>query len=162
MKTLGDYTSSGLMVPELEGKTAESVIGDLCSLLQREGRLSDSNAFYNAVMKRERLSSTVIAPGWALPHARLDALPQLSFALARSLHPLLWPGAAGIDLTMVFLFAIPESEAKAYLNVIAAVARLNQSPTLVDQLLGAPDGRSMLAVLEQVPVVTRTSAEAAV
>jgi len=153
LKTLAEYTSAALMVPELGAKTADLAISELCELLQREGCLSDSKPFYDAVMKRERLGSTVMARGWALPHARLEGLPQLRFALGRSSHPLLWAGADGSGVQLVFLFAIPESEAMAYLNVIAAIARLNQIPTLIDQLLRARDRQTMLTIFKQVPVV---------
>ena len=148
------------MVPELAANTADLVISDLCSLLQREGCLSDSKPFYNAVMKRERLSSTVMAGGWALPHARLEGLDQLRFALGRSSQPLLWPGADASGVQLVFLFAIPEREAMAYLNLIASLARFNQAPSLVHQLLRAADRQTMLTILEQVPVVTRALAGA--
>src|SRR6266404_5655801 len=69
LNTLADYTSPALMVPELQSKVAAGVITELCSLLERQERLSDSAALYEAVITRELLSPTTIAPGWVLPHA---------------------------------------------------------------------------------------------
>jgi mannitol/fructose-specific phosphotransferase system IIA component (Ntr-type) len=152
LKTLADYTSPALMVPELQSKVAAGVIAELCSVLQRQERLNDSATFYDAVMHRELLSTTLIAPGWALPHARLKGLRQLSFALARSSQPLVWFGESGFGPQTVFLFAVPEEEAKTYLNVIAALARLNQNTALLEQLLHAPDGKTMFGVLGQIPL----------
>ena len=154
LKSLADYTSPALMVPELQSKTAAGVIAELCSVLQRQGRLNDSAAFYEAVMRRELLSTTSFAPGWALPHARLKGLRQLSFVLARSSQPLVWSGETGFRPQTVFLFAVPEEEAKTYLNVIAAVTKLNQNTDLLEQLQHAPDGKTMFGVLEQIPLRT--------
>lgn len=153
LKTLADFTSATLMVPELHTRTATGVIAELCSMLQRQGRLSDSARFYDAVLRRELLCTTAIEPGWALPHARLKEISQLSFALARSSQPLVWLG--GLGPQTVFLFAVPEAEAKTYLNVVSAVARLTQSPALLEQLRRAPDGEAMFAVLRQVLLCQR-------
>jgi mannitol/fructose-specific phosphotransferase system IIA component (Ntr-type) len=138
------------MVPELQSRTAPDVIAELCSLLQRNERLPNSAAFYEAVMAREFLSPTSIPPAWALPHARLQGIAQLSFALARSSQPLVWFHEGGIRPQTVFLFAVPEGEARTYLSLVAAVARLNQNRVLLEQLRRAPDGKSMFKVLEQV------------
>ena len=149
-KTLADYTAPVLMVPELKAETQAAVIVELCSLLERHGRLHDRAAFVDAVMARELMSSTAISPNWALPHARLKELPQLSFALARSRQPLAWRGETRFPVRTVFLFAAPESEAKAYLNLISAVAKLSKSPALVEQLALAHDAETMFSVLQTV------------
>lgn len=153
---LADYTTPALMVPQLQSQGRAAVIVELCALLQREGRLHDLTTFSDAVMRREQLSSTSIACGWALPHARLNGLPRLTFTLARSSQPFVWSTEALCPVHTVFLFAAPEPEAKTYLNLISAVARLSQNSALVDQLRRAPDARNMFAVLQQVPVFRAT------
>jgi mannitol/fructose-specific phosphotransferase system IIA component (Ntr-type) len=155
LKTLANYTSPALLVPELKSNTATGVIAELCSLLQQQGRLSDCKEVCDAVITRELLSPTSIPPGWALPHARLKGLAQISFALARSPQPLVWFGEGGIRPQLVFLFVIPEAEAKTYLNLISALARLSQDPTLLGQLRFARDSETMFSVLEQIPLLMR-------
>ena len=157
MKSLADYTSRELMVPDLQNKAPAGVINELCTLLHRKGLIGDLAAFCGAVVNRELLNSTAIAPGWALPHARLKELTQLSFALARSLQPLVWFGGGTVRPQLVFLFAIPEAEAKAYLDLIAALSRLSREAALCEQLMRAPDSQTMFAVLEQVPWLTKGS-----
>lgn len=110
------------------------------------------DSFYDAVMARELISPTSFVPGWALPHARLRGLRQLSFTLARCPQALTWFGNPGASVQTVLLFAIPDAEAKTYLNLIASVARLTQSPELLDQLDRSRDAETMLKVLGQVPL----------
>jgi mannitol/fructose-specific phosphotransferase system IIA component (Ntr-type) len=150
LETLADYTSPELMVPELRNDTASAVIAELCSTLQQDGRLIDSATFYDAVMARELLSPTAIPPGWALPHARLKALTRLSFALAHSSKPFTWLGDSGARVQTVFLFAVPKMEAKAYLNLIAGIARLSQNAVLLEKLRRARDPKTMFDVLGEV------------
>ena len=99
----------------------------------------DLMGFYSAVMHREQLSST-------------EALPQLSLAVGRSAEPLPWFAADGTRIRMVFLCAVPESAAGAYLGLVSALARLSRSPDRVERLFQAPDSESLLAVLDEVQV----------
>ncbi len=149
-RTLADYTAPALMVPRLEGQGVAAVLGELCARLEHEGRVPNSAAFYAAVMKREQLSSTCLPMGWALPHGRLPGLGQLSFTLARIAHPFAWSAQAKSSVHTVLLFAVPEMEARTYLDLICAVARLSQSSALVERLQHAPDADSMFAVLGEV------------
>lgn len=149
---LAHYTSPGLMVPELQGLTAADTICELGEKLNAAGRLMDCGAFIKAAMAREQLSPTSCAPGWALPHARLKDLAQLSFALGRCSRPLAWIGDCTTRVKAVWLFAVPESETKAYLNLIASVARLSQNGFVLDQLMQAPDAATMCEIFEQVPL----------
>lgn len=152
MNTLAHFTNPNLIVPELDTDSAAEAVGELCSLLHREGCVNDSAAFADAVIHRERLCSTAIAPGWALPHARLSDVTELAFALARASQPLIWFGEKGIRPQIIFLFAVPEVQTKAYLTLLAAVARLNQNSSLAEEMLNAPDGNSIFRILQQVPL----------
>ncbi len=152
VKTVADYTNPLLMVPELQSTTPTAVIAELCATLERAGRLNDPAAFQSAVLARELLSPTSFSPGWALPHARFKGLAQLSFALARTRQPLVWTGDSRARVQTIFLFAVPELEARTYLSLVAALAKLSQSSDLLEQLLRAPDARAMYEVLEQIPL----------
>jgi mannitol/fructose-specific phosphotransferase system IIA component (Ntr-type) len=149
LKTLADFTTPALMVPNLENRDPQAVIREMSSVLQQTEGLSDGDAFCDAVMTRELMSPTAMSPGFALPHARLAGLSRLSFSLARSFEPLIWFGESTLRVQIVFLFAVPEEQARNYLNVISAVAKLSQNPALVRGLMHAPDARGMFEVLKR-------------
>jgi PTS system fructose-specific IIC component len=150
--TIADYSNASLVIPEAKGLTAEELIAELCEPLEKAERLNDRAAFAKAVLAREMMSPTVFPPGWALPHARLSELPQLSFGLARTTKPISWTGCPGIGVRLVWLFAVPERETKAYLNLIASIAKLSRDTPRAEQLIRAVDACGMYAILEQVPV----------
>ena len=154
VKTLADFTSPALVLSELQSKTASDVIAELCLALQRENRLVDSPGFYEAVMAREELGSTCFPPGWAVPHARLKGLAQLSFAVGRTSQPLAWFGN-GIRVHTVFLFAVPEADARTYLDLIAAVAKLNQNASLLQRLQHAHASETVFEILNEVALRNR-------
>jgi mannitol/fructose-specific phosphotransferase system IIA component (Ntr-type) len=148
--TLADFTSPGLIVPRLRGQNAPTVIQELSAALQREGRVSDMLPFYQAVLNREYLCNTVTEAGWALPHARVKGLNKPCFALGRWASPVIWMKSDRLQVNLIFLFAIPETDVPAYLNLIYGVARLSKAPRLVEQLLKASATFEIFNVLKQV------------
>jgi mannitol/fructose-specific phosphotransferase system IIA component (Ntr-type) len=145
--TLAHYTSADLVVPQLHARTGSAVVGELCAVLERHERLSNCLGLYNQVIAHENLSPTIIIPGCALPHARIQGESQLSFALGRSQERLDWFGAKGADVRLVFLFVVPESEAGLYLKVLSALAQFGRDKERVQKLLDAPDGQTMFEIL---------------
>ncbi len=149
-KTLADFTDPELLVSQLHCPTANSALIELCSLLQRKGRIDNSTAFYAAILARESLSPTCFLPGWAFPHARLKELPELCFALARTAEPVKWIGEAQALVHTIFLFAVPEHAGKAYLELVSTIARFTQNRDLCAALNRAADTAAMFHVLQQV------------
>jgi mannitol/fructose-specific phosphotransferase system IIA component (Ntr-type) len=156
LSTVAAYTEPSLMVPRVRSRDPEALTAELASALQCRGRISDVESFCHAVITHERLSSTAMSPGWALPHARLAGIPQLAFALGRTAKPLLWFG--GQPVSTVFLCAVPENEAAAYLGLISALAKLSQDPKRLLRLESAPDSRAMFEVLREIPLSGKPAA----
>jgi mannitol/fructose-specific phosphotransferase system IIA component (Ntr-type) len=144
------------MLPHLHSEDAATLTLELSLALRRHSRINDVESFFQAVIRRERLSSTAMSPGWALAHARLAGIPRLSFALGRTAEPLPWFG--GEPVSTVFVMAVPENEAAAYLRLVSALAKLSQDPWRLQRLASAPDSRTMFEVLQEVPLPGRAAA----
>jgi mannitol/fructose-specific phosphotransferase system IIA component (Ntr-type) len=148
--TLADYTSPGLIVPNLRGLDAPSVIQELSAALQRERRITDLLPFYQAALNREYLCSTVTEPGWALPHVLVKGLDKPCFALGRAAAPIAWVGNNMPRVQVVFLLAAPETDARAYMTLILGLAKLSKDSHLLDRLLEASGSLEIFDLLRQV------------
>src|SRR5436190_13083890 len=132
---LTDFTRPRLFHLALKAADATAAIRELAEAIGSEGLVPNTEAFCNAVLEREHLSSTDIEPGWAMPHARLKGLPQPWFALGRLSLPLRWSNA-GREVRLVILLAAPDPDVHGlYLKLIASLARLNKKTDLTDRLL---------------------------
>jgi mannitol/fructose-specific phosphotransferase system IIA component (Ntr-type) len=147
--TLADYTLPELILPELRLDSTAAAVAELCRALARAGRVPDGLAFYAAVMHREQICSTATPEGWALPHARIKGLAQLSFAVGKIAVPMDWMETRGQAVRLVFLCAVPEGDT-TYLRFISALARLSQDPVRRNELQGAADREAVLQVLREV------------
>jgi mannitol/fructose-specific phosphotransferase system IIA component (Ntr-type) len=141
----------------VRSSTAAGVIAELADALEQAGHLNDQSAFVNSVMTRESLSPTSFSCGLAMPHARLHNLPELSFAVGRSLPPITWMSDKTARTRVVWLFAVPELETKTYLNLISAVARFSQNAKLMELFLRCPHAEAMYSILQQVGLLRAPS-----
>src|SRR5438093_1150784 len=81
---------------ELRGANASKAIWEIVELLRDSGELREAKQFYDAVMEREKKSSTVAEGGVAFPHARTSLVDQTVLGIGRSTAGVIFPG--GEDL----------------------------------------------------------------
>lgn len=147
--TLADFTCPSLVAPELRERDAAGVISELTRRLQREGCVPDGLSFYHSALNQELLSNSASECGLALPHARMKGIRQLHFAFGRAREPISWGSKDAHPVHLVFLLAVPATDAACYLHLLASLARLGQQPALLQELLTADGAEGILTVLEK-------------
>ena len=95
-----------------------------------------ARALFNALMERERLGSTGLGEGVAVPHCRLEC-PQLMGALLSLTRPVRFDAPDGEPVDLLFTLIAPQDEPSAHLEALAAVAGVFGDPAERDWLRGA-------------------------
>jgi mannitol/fructose-specific phosphotransferase system IIA component (Ntr-type) len=150
--SLADYTRPALIVPRLrEGDTA-GIVSELSQVLHREGAVPDVLPFYQAALNQELLTSSALDCGLAFPHARLSGVKRLQFALGRTLEPIVWGAKSSWPAQLIFLLAVPATDAAGYLQLLASLARLGQQPEVLAQLRAAENAEAILTVLGNIRI----------
>ncbi|HEV2391321.1 MAG TPA: PTS sugar transporter subunit IIA [Verrucomicrobiae bacterium] len=150
--TLEDFTRPGLIIPQLRQRDTAGVISELSQALQQQGCVPDLLPFYHAALNQELLASSALACGMAFPHARLGGVKQLQFALGRTSQPMAWGAKGPWGVQLIFLLAVPATDAACYLHLLASLARLGQQPKWLAELRAAPDIAGIRAVLQKIKV----------
>ena len=148
--TLADFTRPGLIVPHLRSRDATSAIHELSLAMQREGCVPDWLPFYHEALNREFLLSTDMEAGMAFPHARLAGLKDLAFAFGRSDEPFAWGPQLTHPVRMVFLLAVPATDAEQYLPLVSGLARLSSNNPLLEKIRSAANGAEIIAAFRQI------------
>jgi mannitol/fructose-specific phosphotransferase system IIA component (Ntr-type) len=148
--TLADYTRPGLIVPRLQESDTPGIISELSQALQRQGFVPDVLPFYHAALNQELLTHSALACGIAFPHARLGGVKQLQFAFGRAAQPVAWGSKGSARVQLVFLLAVPATDAASYLHLLSSLARLGQQNDCLAELRTAEDAETILAVLEKI------------
>ena len=143
-----DILSQSCIKADLKGKTRKEVIVELVELLQKSGAVKDKAKVVEAVMEREKLMSTGIGNGVAIPHAKTNACVKLCAALGRSTG-VPFDALDEKPVRMVFLLVTPEAETGPHISALARISRLLKHKVFKDSLLAAKDEAQIYRIIEE-------------
>lgn len=139
MKIL-DILAKESIIPELKGRTKKQVLEELIdALLQHKPHL-ERDRLMAVLLERERLGSTGIGDGIAIPHGKMRDLDQLVLSFGRSSQGVDFESMDGKPVHLFFLLVAPENCAGIHLRALAKIARLLKNGT-VRKKLGNVQGR---------------------
>ena len=110
-------------------------------------RSMDQSVVFDALMARERLGSTGFGKGFALPHARIPALPEVFGLFVRLARPIDFAAVDERPVDLVILLLTQASESAQHLPALAAISRPLRDEAFVRRLRQAPDARAVYEVL---------------
>lgn len=108
---------------------------------------SDRGVILAALAEREKLGSTGLGAGVALPHGRLEGLTRVHGAFARLASPVDFEAVDGQSVDLVFMLLSPPDAGAEHLKALAAASRALRDRERVDKLRGARSRDAMLALL---------------
>jgi mannitol/fructose-specific phosphotransferase system IIA component (Ntr-type) len=152
--TLGTAPSivdPSLYIPELKTRRKEAALTDLVALAEQAGAVRGPELLVELLMLRERLGTTAIGKGVALPHARSITVNRPQLVVARSRRGIEWDAEDELPVTLVLLTLTPaewsEEAHHALLGRAVAVARLQRNR---QRLLEASSFDEVASVLREV------------
>ena len=121
----------------------------------------DHRLIFETLLTREKLGSTGIGQGIAIPHGKVATLPRVYGLFARLATPVEFDSIDGRPVDLVFALLAPEHAGADHLKALAKISRLLRDPDVVAKLRGTEDADGLYAILTEPTVSTRTSASAA-
>lgn len=134
MATLSEFLPAESIVAPLEAPSREAAVARLVAALALPGSAADRDDLAAAVLAREAAGSTGLGNGVAIPHARTRRLAAPRLAVGRAAKPVDFHAADGKPVTLIFLLAVPESDPRAHLSVLAALSRIASDKKLLKAL----------------------------
>lgn len=107
----------------------------------------DDKRIYDALVERERLGTTGIGTGVAVPHCRLPELTQLHGVFARLERPVPFEAIDDQPVDLVFLLLAPVESGAEHLKALARVSRLLRDKAMCEKLRGASNADALYALL---------------
>lgn len=145
---LGDLISPEAVIPSLRAKTKKQLLQELSAKTARLTGLSERDIF-DALWQRERLGSTGLGHGIAIPHAKLPSLKGIVGMFARLAEPIDFDAADGDKVDLVFLLLAPEGAGADHLKALASVSRVLRDGQAVEKLRASRDEAALYAVLTE-------------
>lgn len=113
-----------------------SALNEVAQLLAPHPDVINFDGFYAELLARDRLDTTSLGHGFAVPHARTDHVKQIVLAIGRSDAGVLFE--AGETVRMMFMLGTPKSRPGDYLQVLSILCRLLKDPANRQAFLDAP------------------------
>ncbi len=146
--TLSDLIAPQAVIPVLKAKSKKLVLEDLAMRAAKLEKVPGRDLF-EALLQRERLGSTGVGRGIAIPHCRLAGVSRLACVFARLEEPIPFDALDGQPVDLLFLLLAPEDAGADHLKALARLSRLMRDPHLMTQLRAAKDQMSLYALLTQ-------------
>ena len=143
---LNDLVAPNAILPALKVNNKKQALHELAA---RAAVLSGQSekAIFEILMQREKLGSTAIGNGIAIPHGKMANLPRLFGLFARLDRPIDFEALDGQPVDLVFLLLAPEPAGADHLKALARVARLMRTPDTAKLLRESRDAEAIYAVL---------------
>jgi PTS system nitrogen regulatory IIA component len=142
-----DILSEALVVPVLRSRTKSEVIEEMAGMVAEHHREVDVVRLTQALEDRERLNSTALGEGVAIPHGKLPTVDRVIAAFGRSPSGVDFQSVDGKPTHLFFLLVAPEGSAGAHLKALARISRLLKDEAFRARLLEARDGAELFAII---------------
>jgi|YelNatPaOPRAMG01_1025707.scaffolds.fasta_scaffold21317_3 PTS system nitrogen regulatory IIA component len=142
-----DFLDKDSIVEELISDTKEGVLRELVSVLVKNGKVKDEKKALEVLFEREKLGSTGIGEGIAIPHGKLPDLESIVCAFGRSKRGVNFEAIDGAPVHLVFLLLAPENSTTEHLKALASLSRLLKDPHFRKNLLEAPDKEALYRII---------------
>ena len=145
---LSDFISPDSVVASLKAKSKKQLLQDLSVRAARLTGLSERDIF-DVLLQRERLGSTGLGHGIAIPHGMVQGLKRIVGIFARLAEPVDFDAVDGDPVDIVFLLLAPEGAGADHLKALARISRLLREGSAVEKLRASKDAAALYAVLTE-------------
>ncbi len=142
--------SEDTVMPELAAQERDAVIEEMVQFLKSKEKIVKDKDLYDKLMQREKLGSTAIGEGIAIPHCKLKELTAPLVALAVSRKGVPFEAIDGKPTYIFFLVVSSPDNPSLNLQILAAIAQLvRKSSSLSKKILGAKTPRKIWEVVRE-------------
>ena len=147
MKLL-DILSIQSAIVDLKGETKEHIITELVDSLEIGKVISDRDKVLGAVLEREKIMSTGIGDGIAIPHGKSEAVIKLAAALGTQRRGVDFEALDGEPAYVFFLLVSPANVSGPHIKALARISRLLKNDDFKKRLGDAPSTEEIISVIE--------------
>lgn len=143
---LGDLLAKNGIIPALKAADKKQALQEVANRASEATGVNAHDVF-NALLQRERLSSTSLGRGIAIPHVKLAGVPSITCIFAKLEHPIPFDSHDGEPVDVLFFLLAPEDAGGDHLKALARISRLVRDPSTLERLRAARDVDTLRGVL---------------
>ena len=142
MKLLGNILAPGNILLDTESTSKKRVFERVGLLFENNQQIARSQVF-DSLFARERLGSTGLGQGVAIPHGRIAKLRDATAAFVKTSHPIAFDAPDGLPASLIFVLLVPERATDLHLQILSELAQMFSDSAFRQQLLACDDSASI-------------------
>jgi PTS system nitrogen regulatory IIA component len=146
---IAEFLREDLILSDLQAADKPGVLAELCGVLARANTGLSQQKLTEVLLEREKLGSTGIGEGVAIPHGKLPGVPGLLAAFGRSVKGVEFAAIDGRPAQLFFALFAPENSAGIHLKALARISRLFKSGAFRKSILEAKDAPAIYKLLSE-------------
>ncbi|MBU1099693.1 MAG: PTS sugar transporter subunit IIA [Bacteroidetes bacterium] len=144
-----DLLTTDKIISELKGKTKEDVINELVDLYKGDDRVIDLEKIRTSVIEREKIMSTGVGKGFAIPHAKTLATREILVAFGRLLKPIEFEALDEQPVNLVFLIIGKENMVGPHIKLLSRISRMMSKDAFREALANAKDSEEIYEIFAE-------------
>jgi PTS system nitrogen regulatory IIA component len=143
---LCDLLAQDGIIASLQATSKKHALQELASIASERTGL-DAREIFNTLLQRERLGSTGLGHGIAIPHVKLASLKRIFCLFARLDEPVDYESHDSEPVDLIFLLLAPEHASGDHLKALASISRVVRLPSVIEELRSASDVPALRSAL---------------
>ena len=144
-----DFLTVQTVIPSLASREKNAVLQELSEGLAANYHTLEQNKVLDVLLERERISTTAIGEGVAIPHGKLPNVERVLGVFARSVAGVDFASLDGAPTHLFFVLIAPENAAADHLKALARISRLLKDDLFRRRLLAGKDGQELYTLIAE-------------
>ncbi|HVN49158.1 MAG TPA: PTS sugar transporter subunit IIA [Bacteroidota bacterium] len=144
-----DILNESVIRTNLPGATKEEVINALIELAATQKQVTDKERVRTAIFEREKIMSTGVGSGFAIPHGKTDAVSDIVAAFAVTAHAIDYQSLDDQPVRLVFLLVGRDNMVGPHIKLLSRISRLMNKEDFRKKLLEAETPKDVLEIFQQ-------------
>lgn len=146
---ISDILEEKFIVVNLVGKTKEDIINSMIEVVSQSPKVLDKEKVRSAVFEREKIMSTGVGNGFAIPHGKTDAVAEVVAAFAVTAEEIDYKSLDDKPVRLVFLLIGKDSMVGPHIKLLSRISRLMNKEEFRNKLLMSKSSQELLEAFRQ-------------
>lgn len=137
------------IISDLKGETKEEIINELIDLFKNDLRVDDIEKVRSAVLDREKVMSTGVGKGFAIPHGKTNAVKEIVGAFGKIKDGIDYESLDGNPVNLVFLLVGKDNLISTHIKLLSRISRLMNKDDFRHRLTEAVDADEIIKLFSE-------------
>lgn len=144
------YSNENLIVYTEENFNKDALLAKMVHLIKENSDgIEEENDFLKNILEREKIGTTAVGLGIAIPHARFSGAKKIVISIFLLEKPLDFNAPDGEPVKLVIMVGAPQEQGKEYLTLVSTIVRAFRNKEYRESVLSAKSSKELLKRLEE-------------